>query len=47
MAMTRVDPVQVQVRTDWLRGTPKEYTDALGQSATKVLVLEPGAIARF
>lgn len=30
-----------------LRGTPKEYTDALGQSATKVLVLEPGAIARF
>lgn len=30
-----------------LRGTPKEYTDALGQSATKVLVLEPGASARF
>jgi L-ascorbate metabolism protein UlaG (beta-lactamase superfamily) len=30
-----------------LRGTPKEYMDALGQSATKVLVLEPGAIARF
>ena len=30
-----------------LRGPPKEYMDALGQSATKVLVLEPGAIARF
>ena len=26
MAMTRVDPVQVQVRTDWLRGTPKEIS---------------------
>lgn len=24
MAMTRVDPVQVHVRTDWLRGTPRE-----------------------
>jgi hypothetical protein len=30
-----------------LRGTPKEYTDALGQSSTKVLVLEPGGIATF
>ena len=26
MAMTRVDPVQVQVRTDWLRGTPREIS---------------------
>ena len=30
-----------------LRGTPKEYTDALGQSSTKVLVLEPGGKADF
>lgn len=26
MAMTRVHPVQVQVRTDWLRGTPREIS---------------------
>jgi hypothetical protein len=24
MAMTRLDPVPVRVRTDWLRGTPRE-----------------------
>jgi len=30
-----------------LRGTPKEYTDALGQSSTKVLALEPGGTAKF
>jgi L-ascorbate metabolism protein UlaG (beta-lactamase superfamily) len=30
-----------------LRGTPKEYTDALGQSNTKVLSLEPGGSAKF
>ena len=26
MAMTRVDPVPVRVRTDWLYGTPKEIS---------------------
>jgi hypothetical protein len=26
MAMIRVAPVKVQVRTDWLSGTPKEIT---------------------
>jgi hypothetical protein len=26
MAMVRVAPVNVQVRTDWLRGTPREIT---------------------
>ncbi len=26
MAMTRVEPVPVQVRTDWLRGLPREIT---------------------
>jgi len=26
MAMTRVDPVPVRVRTDWLRGTPREIS---------------------
>jgi hypothetical protein len=26
MAMVRVAPVQVQVRTDWLHGTPREIT---------------------
>jgi hypothetical protein len=26
MAMVRVAPVKVQVRTDWLSGTPKEIT---------------------
>ena len=26
MAMVRVAPVQVQVRTDWLRGVPREIT---------------------
>jgi len=30
-----------------LRGTPKEYIDALGNSGTKVLVLEPGGVAAF
>jgi L-ascorbate metabolism protein UlaG (beta-lactamase superfamily) len=30
-----------------LRGTPKEYIDALGNSGTKVLVLEPGGVATF
>lgn len=30
-----------------LRGTPKEYTDALGQSSTKVMVLQPGDKAEF
>ena len=30
-----------------LRGTPKEYIDALGVSSTKVMVLEPGSIATF
>jgi len=26
MAMVRVDPVQVRVRTDWFNGTPREVT---------------------
>jgi hypothetical protein len=26
MAMTRVDPVPVRVRTHWLRGTPREIS---------------------
>ena len=26
MAMVRVAPVKVQVRTDWLSGTPREIT---------------------
>jgi hypothetical protein len=26
MAMTRVDPVPVRVRTDWLRGAPREIS---------------------
>ena len=26
MAMTRLGPVPVQVRTDWLRGTPREIS---------------------
>ena len=26
MAMTRLDPVPVRVRTDWLRGTPREIS---------------------
>ena len=26
MAMTRVDPVTVNVRTDWLRGMPREIS---------------------
>jgi hypothetical protein len=26
MAMTRVDPVPVRVRTDWFRGTPREIS---------------------
>lgn len=30
-----------------LRGTPKEYIDALGTTPTKVLVLEPGGKATF
>ncbi len=30
-----------------LRGTPKEYTDALGVTTTKVIALEPGSIATF
>lgn len=30
-----------------LRGTPKEYTDALGTTSTKVLTLEPGNTVSF
>jgi L-ascorbate metabolism protein UlaG (beta-lactamase superfamily) len=30
-----------------LRGTPKEFTDALGVTSTKVLVLEPGGTVSF
>jgi L-ascorbate metabolism protein UlaG (beta-lactamase superfamily) len=30
-----------------LRGTPNEFIDALGNSGTKVLVLEPGGVATF
>jgi L-ascorbate metabolism protein UlaG (beta-lactamase superfamily) len=30
-----------------LRGTPKEYTDALGVTSTKVMTLEPGGTASF
>jgi hypothetical protein len=26
MAMTRLDPVPVRVRTDWFRGTPREIS---------------------
>ena len=26
MAMVRVDPVRVEVRTDWFRGVPREVT---------------------
>jgi L-ascorbate metabolism protein UlaG (beta-lactamase superfamily) len=30
-----------------LRGTPKEYMEALGPSSIKVIVLEPGGVATF
>ena len=31
----------------FLKGTPQEYTQALGQSNTRVLVLSPGDVAGF
>lgn len=30
-----------------LRGTPKEYTDALGNAPTKVMAIEPGDVVTF
>lgn len=33
--------------TPQLRGTPKEYIDALGDALTKVLALQPGEKASF
>jgi hypothetical protein len=30
-----------------LRGTPQEYTEALGSTTTKVVALNPGEALRF